>query len=1301
MNNTTRLQLIDSDVKGFLEVKEGTKVPLNFSISDIRDISSRSGMFSKTITLAGTKNNNNLLNNYFDVNIVAGTFDVNKRQKVAIVQNGIILRDNCFMRLLKVKKKQSVGTNVDEWVEYEVQVTDELGDFFKEVGNKELKELDGWNEFKHIYGVDTVVDSFDHTVDDGYKYTLPWISNDQYTMNDLMPGVYAKQIFDRIHSMNGFSYDWATMTDEDTQFDKAILPYAGDKKKLTEEYIETVEVIAENSTSQYIGETLIGGQNNKYSSSLLEADTEVKDKANLYDPTTTEYLNTYTLLPPNKLNYEITFNWKVEMINHGTEQVRMGEDNVMNPPGNINETFTGARPRIGVKLGSNIIEYTELENPIFNTFSGMTGPDAPLNGEELGSVRQINGVDYLTTRGRVLLDGNETKELCSGSQTTILPITSISPNDILVAFKDISVRVGSPNPYYWFETASGQGAQVEYRFTISGLTLNIAPDSQNGLMPGTEIDLKNFLPTKMKQSEFLKTIYQKYNLYVEVDPDNPSKLIYTSRDKFYDDGTVKDWTEKLDKKRDQELYFIPDITTKRMILSYKDDDKDYLLSAYRGETSKTFGQVDAIFDNENVKGEERKEEVFSPTISMETEFGAVLPVLNADFKMNPRILQDGGKLQCQQYSLKESDNKTVHTTFYPHLSMFDKPYNPTFSTEYVQSSYYAYNPGLFTQNNLYTLHWRRTLAQINGGKMLKAWFWLTEEDIQGLSMNDKIKINNAYYYINAIIDYDANSNSVTKVELLTVEDDLKLPRVGGGIKDIGSIGEVVSGTIRPRVPSVPGGFFKEAISTVIKKRYDAIVVVTGPTPLTGNLGIGNTIPNGFRGVIIGDNLRPTEDGIFIDEVSVTNSGIFKEDSNGNRVGISLDDEGIQFTGEIDFSNAIVPGLGSMDITPITYTELKDLKTNNSLESGVRYYITDREIWIDALETDKLAMECKRHFRIIKDQFYTPHTDSANNYQGIYGQTIQRGSVPNSGTTVYFAIWGGRMWRRDTTGADVPGISDELIAGGWTMESPTNNTYYESKIFNIKYDFDEDIIWEQSDDRGNIIKRVYSVTSYIDITDWGNTSIFNNECYGIFNNFNNGDIYFNSNSGTIDNNSNSGFIASNTNQGSIYSNSNNGVINRNSNSNNISGNSNGGEIFNNSNNGTIVDNTNSGFIANNTNTNSIDSNTNNGFIAGNSNNGNIYYNSNNGDISVNTNSGSIDNNSNNGSINSNSNNGYIRRNRSDSGSTDIQYNRNNGLISRNRMNGTYLLEYNNNNGDIGDASNDITRNADITDTTVDK
>ncbi len=42
---------------GYLDVKEGTVFPLNFGVSDVRDLTARSGVYSKTITLIGTANN--------------------------------------------------------------------------------------------------------------------------------------------------------------------------------------------------------------------------------------------------------------------------------------------------------------------------------------------------------------------------------------------------------------------------------------------------------------------------------------------------------------------------------------------------------------------------------------------------------------------------------------------------------------------------------------------------------------------------------------------------------------------------------------------------------------------------------------------------------------------------------------------------------------------------------------------------------------------------------------------------------------------------------------------------------------------------------------------------------------------------------------------------------------------------------------------------------------------------------------------------------------------------------------------
>ena len=81
---------------GYLEVKEGTKLPLNFGVADIRDISKRSGTFSKTIKLIGSDNNNNLLNNYYDINVEAGTFDIDVLTTCAVIENGVPIIEDAF-----------------------------------------------------------------------------------------------------------------------------------------------------------------------------------------------------------------------------------------------------------------------------------------------------------------------------------------------------------------------------------------------------------------------------------------------------------------------------------------------------------------------------------------------------------------------------------------------------------------------------------------------------------------------------------------------------------------------------------------------------------------------------------------------------------------------------------------------------------------------------------------------------------------------------------------------------------------------------------------------------------------------------------------------------------------------------------------------------------------------------------------------------------------------------------------------------------------------------------------------------
>jgi hypothetical protein len=130
-------------------LKEGTAFPLNFQVGDIRDISKRQGNFSKTITLTGSKNNNNLLNHYYDVNIIEGTFNINALTTGSVLQDNIPIMEDVSIQLTSVKKVQ-ITDGYEEHVEYEVLIKDSKADFFTAIANKELTDID-FSDLNHTY----------------------------------------------------------------------------------------------------------------------------------------------------------------------------------------------------------------------------------------------------------------------------------------------------------------------------------------------------------------------------------------------------------------------------------------------------------------------------------------------------------------------------------------------------------------------------------------------------------------------------------------------------------------------------------------------------------------------------------------------------------------------------------------------------------------------------------------------------------------------------------------------------------------------------------------------------------------------------------------------------------------------------------------------------------------------------------------------------------------------------------------------------------------------------------------------
>lgn len=836
----TRIQLVDGSALGYLDVKEGSEFPINYKIGDIRDLSSRSGSFSKTIKLAGTKNNNLLLNNYFDVNVKAGTFDVNKRQKCIVIQNDVIVLDNAYLRLLSVKKIQNRGEEIDNYVEYEVQVRDSLGDFFKEINNKELTDLKGFDIFNHIYTAQNVQSSFSHTWQDGYKYVLPWIEDNTYFLNECFPAIYAKQYWDFIHEQAGYTYEWDTLSADTVQFDKLIIPFNGDVKKLSDELLNDVQVVYGSTVSQnvdYSTAFFIPGL-----TSIIQPWTKIQssfitDNFNSsYNTTTDRWTNPFIIDTPASITYQVRIEWDFIINNTGSTPITTL----------VNNTLFGTgvylrKPYVGITPITTIIPIDT--KPLIANFSS--------NGTTInnGFIQRTSSSPSLPPGENILASGINEVELI------------ISP-----------AALGS---VYELQTAAKANLEVftgtyQEIFRIKKIDVRIVP-STDAFGFNYPVELSKFVPQKIKQSDFVKSIYQMYNLFVEIDPTDPNNLIYKHRDKYYDEGDLKDWTFKKHKKKDQTLTFVPEISSKKLVLTYKHDSKDYLQEAYKEETSEIYGQIEVEFDNENVKDTETKELIFSPTLNQPTPFNSNNPVWETfSPKNNIRILLDNGVRSCDFYSIQNYLGNSIQLTNYPFISMINEVTNPSFDIAYAQPDFYPYNVGFGTENNLYTNHWRRTLAQINSGKLLTAYFWLTEEDINKLKLSDKIKVDNALWYINAVVDYDANARRPTKVELLSVEDDLRLPRFGRIVRPVlpgvlpAPVPEPVKpvGPIRPIVGAVKEIVRLRSFNSSVNNSYKDYI----------NLGKGNVINENFTGIIAADNVNARVSGLYFGNVRIDENG---------------------------------------------------------------------------------------------------------------------------------------------------------------------------------------------------------------------------------------------------------------------------------------------------------------------------------------------------------------------------------------------------------------------------------------------
>jgi hypothetical protein len=739
-----------------------------------------------------------------------------------VLQNGIPVMINATLQLINIKKTQVTGA-YEQMVEYEVLIKENRGTFFSDISNKYLTDLD-FSDLDHYVDANVVIGSFNNTVANGYKYVMPFNIDTTYQFNWFKPAIYAELYFDRIFAAAGYSYTWDGLAD--ANFDKLLMPYNGDQNIVDWTDYQVVADGVFNFTKTFGTQFQLADI-----TSINTGWTEISDPSNLFNPSTGEYTTPQWvgLGSGESYVYTATITGTVQI-----ENVSASNLYITTPS---NRAYV---PFFAVKVGTHVnTKCYSSSGLIVNYPSG-----SPFPANSLSSTYTFTEVFTFnaTTDGIVGIDVADIQIVQAG-----VDIKTLNANG--------TINFGSSYPgiaFWQNSTGNFSGSAPSIILDLTSIDLTIRPSDNIPFNSGITT-MNTFVPEKIKQSDFIKSIFLMYNLYVTEDPNSETNLILLHRDEYYDSGKAVDWTNLLMKDKDQSVIFIPELNNKKLRLTHK-ADTDSPNKVYTDVTREIYGQVEVTFENEYVKGIDVKETIFSPTPVQPTVFGAFLPLLNgAAPKTNIRILFDNGELTAQDVNILSGyDTVTATGGKYPYLSHFGgaDPLNPTFDINFAECQYYYYQVAQNTNNNLYNIYWRRTVAQINGGKLLTAYFYLRENDIQLMELNDKIRIDNSWWSINKVIDYNANNLQPTKVELISLETEIDLPTFYSGTTTPVGPGD---GT---QIQSIMNTY--RSTTNVTTNNNDSIII-----------GSGNVVGDGLRALVVGDNLSIENDGIATTNLTVT------------------------------------------------------------------------------------------------------------------------------------------------------------------------------------------------------------------------------------------------------------------------------------------------------------------------------------------------------------------------------------------------------------------------------------------------
>lgn len=672
------------------------------SIADIKNPEQRSSDWSKTITIPGTKTNNILFGNIFEVSHTVlsngqfvPNFNPNKKADVLVLVDGLEqLRG--FIRMIQINVLDK------DLIEYECSLHGQTADLFTTLGNAKLSDL-SFDEYNHTLTDTIVKNSWDTSIvkngssqafqyGEGYvygqmlnKFGSQNTNVNQWRVDDHVPCLYAKTILDKIFGNTGYQYTTDSFFNTD-RFKRLIIPYTNYGFTSDDDAIQNrlfqagfnsaVISINPNDLIQFNNDSTGGNFDNGGNFNT----------------------STYRYVSPIAANYD--FFLKVKAV-----------------------------ASVGVAIPSSdygVLNFGLYKNGVLvKTFSGISTNDSNSSWD----------FDYTDV---------QTVQLIAGDYVQVRYLN----------FNFLNIGSGTPFVDLYNDTKLyNQSAANQFAYNNA-------------------IDFGLFFSGDYTQKDLLLNFVKMFNLYIEQDADNPKKLRFVPRDEFYN-GSVQDWTDKLDYSQNVNIIPMGDLEANPYIFTYKEGEDSYNKD-YKQATSRIYGDRTIRIDNDFVKQEKKIELTFAPTMlfSSNNKYFSVILNTNND-KGQIRCLYYGGVKNTYPYEVYNTTaTGTPNTTKYPLTLHIDDTDNMQFDLNFGMATYVLTDKGLkYSNQNLVNIYWYKTIKEITdkNSKVFKGYFRINPYTWYNIRFKDLYFFENQYWRLNKISDYNPLQDGVYLCEFLLVQ----------------------------------------------------------------------------------------------------------------------------------------------------------------------------------------------------------------------------------------------------------------------------------------------------------------------------------------------------------------------------------------------------------------------------------------------------------------------------------------------------------------------------------------------------